>query len=153
MGSILHTMEQSDSLLHVMEQNDSILHAMEQTPPNNKRVTWDSNLCEIRMISPRENKKVFPLPASHHEDISKQQINQITQPSELRTQPGMCLTKFYLPNKNKSLDLCKLGCSEQLQTVVDRARARTQISNNNDKMGYTRQPDRSKLKLHFENPL
>ena len=137
-----------------MEQSDSIQHTMEQTQPSNKRVTWDDNLYEIRMISPREEKKVFPLPTSHQEDISNHSIYQITQPCEVKTQSGVFLSKFYLPKTNKSqLIPGQLGCSEQLQTVVDRARKMKQISNNNDNIGYTWQPDRSKLKLHFENPL
>ena len=148
--SIQHTMEQSDSIQHTMEQSDSI----QQTQPSNKRVTWDDNLYEIRMISPREEKKVFPLPTSHQEDISNHSIYQITQPCEVKTQSGVFLSKFYLPKTNKSqLIPGQLGCSEQLQTVVDRARKMKQISNNNDNIGYTWQPDRSKLKLHFENPL
>merc|ERR1719312_257678 len=106
------------------------------------------------MISPREEKKVFPLPTSHQEDISNHSIYQITQPCEVKTQSGVFLSKFYLPKTNKSqLIPGQLGCSEQLQTVVERARKMKQISNNNDNKGYTWQPDRSKLKLHFENPL
>merc|ERR1712013_312169 len=140
MGSIHHTMEQSDSLLQTIDQSDSILHTMkqsdttvqtmeqsdrkkhtmeqrqvqnteqsdriiqtkEQTQPSNKRVTWDINLYEIRMISPREEKKVFPLPTSHKEDTCNHQIYQITQPSEVKTQSGLFLSKFYLAKTNKS---------------------------------------------------
>merc|ERR1712002_1068841 len=150
-NSRVYTTEQSDSRVHTMEQSDSIQHTMEQTQPRNKRVTWDNNLYEIRMISPREEKKVFSLQTSRQEDTSNHTIYQITQPSEVKTQSGVFLSKFYLPKTNKSqLNPGQLGCSEQLQTVVDRARKMKQISNNNDNMGYTWQPDRSKLKLHFE---
>ena len=156
-GSILPTMEHSDRIIPTMEHNQSILPTMEhsdrtipskeQTPPSYKRVTWDTNLCQIRIISPRDTEQVFPVPASLHEDTFNLTIYKIPQPWEIESgmfEPDLCFT-----NTNTS----QPRSSEHVITVVDRARTRKQISSNTEKMRCNWQPDRTKLKLHFKNPL
>merc|ERR1712013_11995 len=103
--SILSTMEHSDSILSSMEHTQSIPPTMEhsgrtipskeQTPPSYKRVTWDTNLCQIRIISPRDTEQVFPVPASLHEDTFNLTIYKIPQPWEIESgmfEPDLCFT-------------------------------------------------------------
>merc|ERR1712013_201283 len=145
--SILPNMEHNRSILHTMEHSDSTIPSKEQTPPSYKRVTWDTNLCQIRIISPRDTEQVFPVPASLHEDTFNLTIYKIPQPWEIESgmfEPDLCFT-----NTNTS----QPRCSEHVITVVDRARTRKQISGNTEKMRCNSQPDRTKLKLHFKNPL
>jgi len=123
-----------------------------------KRVTWDENLCDIRTISPREPKKVFqfPVSTSKTKDSSNQFSFKVPQSCKLKTQePVTLLPYFTLSNNNKiqpdfPQNQTELGCSCDLQTVVDRARARKEVANKSEK---TWQADRSKLRLKFEYPL
>merc|ERR1711902_102947 len=122
-----------------------------------KRVTWDENLCDIRTISPREPKKVFqfPVSTSKTKDRSNQFIFKVTQSCKLKTQePGTLLPSFPLSKKIQpdfQENQTQLGCSDDLQTVVDRARARKEVANKTEKtVGYSWQADRSKLRLQFE---
>ena len=145
--SIPPTMEHNESILPTMEHSDSTIPTKEQTPPSYKRVTWDTNLCQIRIISPRDTEQVFPVPASLHEDTFNLTIYKIPQPWEIESgmfEPDLCFT-----NTNTS----QPRCSEHVITVVDRARTRKQISSNTEKMRCNWQPDRTKLKLHLKNPL
>merc|ERR1712013_105001 len=99
------------------------------------------------LISSRDTEQVFPVPASLHEDTFNLTIYKIPQPWEIESgmfEPDLCFT-----NTNTS----QPRCSEHVITVVDRARTRKQISGNTEKMRCNSQPDRTKLKLHFKNPL
>merc|ERR1712013_963760 len=133
--SILPTMEHNESILPTMEHNQSILPnrehnerilptsaipTKEQISPSYKRVTWDTNLCQIRIISPRDTEQVFPVPASLHGDTFNLTLYKIPQPWEI--EPGMFEPDLCFTNTNTS----QTRCGEHV--------LRKQISSNTEKM-------------------